>query len=63
MERSDSKTEAELDAPALISHLGLIGGLGVSAAVIYYRAITPAPINAILDRATRDRPSPSRVVC
>jgi aspartate racemase len=40
MERSDSRTEAELDAPTHSSHIGLIGGLGVSAAVIYYRAIT-----------------------
>jgi hypothetical protein len=62
MERSDSRTEAELDAPPH-SHIGLIGGLGVGAAVICYRAITPALINAIVDRATRDRPSPSKVVC
>jgi hypothetical protein len=43
--------------------IGLIGRLDVGAAVICYWAITPALINAILDRATRDRPSPSRVVC
>lgn len=36
MHTADSRTPA----PAQSSHIGLIGGLGVGAAVIYYRAIT-----------------------
>ena len=40
MPTADSRTPTEREAPADSSHIGLIGGLGVGAAVIYYRAIT-----------------------
>ena len=39
MEGADSRRPAEREAPPDSRHVGLIGGLGVGAAVIYYRAI------------------------
>jgi aspartate racemase len=39
MERADSRNPAEREASPDSHHIGLIGGLGVGAAVIYYRAI------------------------
>ena len=39
MESADSRSPAEREAPPDSRHVGLIGGLGEGAAVIYYRAI------------------------
>ena len=39
MDIADSRSPAGREAPPDSSHVGLIGGLGVGAAVIYYRAI------------------------
>src|SRR6476661_2158950 len=39
MDSADSRSPAVPEAPRDSSHVGLIGGLGVGAAVIYYRAI------------------------
>ena len=39
MKSADSRSAAEREAPPDSRHVGLIGGLGVGAAVIYYRAI------------------------
>ncbi len=39
MEDAELRSPAERDAPPASDHIGLIGGLGVGAAVIYYRAI------------------------
>jgi aspartate racemase len=40
MDSGDLRGPAEREAPPESQHVGLIGGLGVGAAVIYYRAIT-----------------------
>ena len=39
MDSADPRDPVEREAPPHSSHVGLIGGLGVGAAVIYYRAI------------------------
>jgi aspartate racemase len=48
MESADSRNPAEREAPPDSRHVGLIGGLGVGAAVIYYRAIAAG----LTDRGT-----------
>jgi aspartate racemase len=40
MESADPRSPAEGEAPRESRHIGLIGGLGVGAAIIYYRAIS-----------------------
>ena len=51
MESADSRSPAEREAAPDSRHVGLIGGLGVGAAVIYYRAIAAG----CADRATVPR--------
>ena len=53
MQSADSRRPAEREAPPDSRHIGLIGGLGVGAAVIYYRAIAAGCVDrGVVPRVT-----------